>query len=150
MSGQSRAPGSTPFSGVADHHRHPPVPLVPPTSGSDDGGRGEAGIKLSFILAGTLTLCTVRKLVLRPGYTFPYRSALLILGSAEPSSHLSRSVLTSVIASIRRDRRMTGSLADPRNVTRYEIWTNKLLIGERDKLFSLPDRRSVNRERNFG
>lgn len=63
----------------------PPPPgslsLVPPTSASDDGGRGEAGIKLSFILAGTLTLCTVRKLV-RPRYTFPYRSALLILGSA--------------------------------------------------------------------
>lgn len=76
MSGQSRAPGSTPFSGVADQ-----VPLVPLTSGSDDGGRGKAGIKLSFILAGTLTPYTVCKLV-RPVYTTPYRSALLILRSA--------------------------------------------------------------------
>ena len=98
MSGQSRAPGSTPFSGVADH-RHPPIPLVPLTSGSDDGGRGEAGIKLSFILAGTLTLYTVCKLVW-PVYTLSYRSALLILGSAGFSRLIFAGILMSVIASI--------------------------------------------------
>lgn len=38
----------------------PPPP--PPTSASDDRARLEAGIKLSFILAGTLTLSTDRKL----------------------------------------------------------------------------------------
>lgn len=80
------------------------LPLVPPTSGSDDdGGRGEAGIKLSFILAGTLTLYTVRKVV-RPGYTLPRRSALLILGSVASDRLISTAsigILTPVIMLIR-------------------------------------------------
>lgn len=137
--GSVARPWEHPLSGVADHHRHPlpPVPLVPPTSGSDDGGRGEAGIKLSFILAGTLTLCTVRKLVLCPGYTLPYRSALLILGSAGHRavvSSLPVCVLTLVIASILRDRQNSEARRSgkcdlaPLKPTRYEILTNKLLV----------------------
>lgn len=43
----------------------PPLLLLPPTSASDDRARLEAGIKLSFILAGTLTLSTDRKLLSR-------------------------------------------------------------------------------------
>lgn len=99
----------------------PPPPgslsLVPPTSASDDGGRGEAGIKLSFILAGTLTLCTVRKLV-RPRYTFPYRSALLILVSAG----FRRPILSTLYFNV--DNRV--DLTKSKSEQKLAVWTRKL------------------------
>lgn len=100
----------------------PRVSLVPPTSASDDGGRGVAGIKLSFILAGTLTLCTVRKLV-RPRYTLPYRSALLILGSAG-----SRRLILPVLyrhfnddnrVNLTKSKYQSGNLANLKTMDRY-------------------------------
>lgn len=80
-----------------------PSPLVPPTSGPDDGGRGEAGIKLSFILAGTLTLYTVRKVVLHVPASL--RTSDFRIDWFQPSD-LARfyiGILTPVIAPIRRD-----------------------------------------------